>query len=60
MWILLSITVVHDFSFTKALGLGIVIVIGMGIVLFIAFIMLTLGQDLLGFVMGIIKEAMLR
>lgn len=60
VWILLSITVVHDFSFTKALSLGIVIVIGMGIVLFIAFIMLTLGQDLLGFVMGIIKEAMLR
>ena len=60
IYILLSITVIHDFSFFKAIGLFLVIVLGIGIVIFVLFAMLTLGQDLLGFVIGIFREATLR
>ena len=60
IYILLSITVIHDFSFFKAIGLFLVIVVGIGIVIFVLFAMLTLGQDLLGFVIGVFREATLR
>jgi len=60
VYLLLSITVIHDFSFFKAIGLLLVIVLGIGIVIFVLFAMLTLGQDLAGFVIGILREATLR
>ncbi|MEG1887642.1 MAG: Yip1 family protein, partial [Oscillospiraceae bacterium] len=60
IWMLISITIVHEFSFFKAIGMGLVIILGMGIAAFIVFIMLTLGQDLIGFLIGIFKEVTLR
>lgn len=58
--ILISITVVHDFTFFKAIGIAIITVIGMCIIAFIIFIMLSLGQNTLSFVVGIINEISLR
>ena len=58
--ILLSITVIHDFGFMKSAGLGIVIVIGMGIFGFVLFAVFSLAQDLISFVLGVIKEVALR
>lgn len=60
IYLLLSITVIHDFSFFKAIGLMLIIILGIGIVIFVIFATLTLGQDLLGFIIGILKEAALR
>lgn len=60
IYLLLSVTVIHDFSFFKAIGLMLIIVLGIGIVIFVLFAMLTLAQDLLGFVIGVSKEATLR
>ena len=58
--LLLSITVIHDFSFFKAIGTAIVVIFGMAIVAFVLFTMLTLWQELLGFVLGIFNEVALR
>lgn len=58
--LLLSITVVHDFSFFKAIGLALLIVIAMAIVGFVLFSMLTLLQNLLSFVIGVYNEIALR
>ena len=57
---LLSITVIHDFSFFKAIGGGAIILVGMGIAIFIIFIMLTLGQNLVAFILGVIQEAVIK
>lgn len=59
IWLLLSITVIHDFSFFKAIGMAIVIVVGMAISVFVIFAVLTLAQDTVSFVVGIVKELML-
>ena len=58
--LLLSITVIHDFGFMKSVGLGIVIIIGMGIFGFVLFAVFSLAQDLISFVLGVIKEVALR
>jgi len=58
--LLLSITVLHDFSFFKAIAIAIVSVIAMAIVVFLLFLILTLSQDLISFVIGIINEIALR
>ena len=60
IWMLLSITTIHDFTFFKAIGVGILIVVGMAIAMFIIFIMLTLGQNLIAFILGIIQEAIIK
>ena len=58
--ILLSVTVIHDFDFFKSIGTAVFTVVGMCIVGFVIFLMLTLFQDLLGFIVGIINEVTLR
>lgn len=58
--LLLSITVIHDFSFFKAMGMAIIIILGMAVVAFVLFSMLTLWQDMLGFVVGVFNEITLR
>ena len=60
VWLLLSITVIHDFTFFKAIWVGIIILLGMAIALFVIFIMLTLGQNLIAFILGIIQEAVIK
>lgn len=58
--ILLSVTVIHDFDFFKSIGTSILSIIGMCIVGFVIFLILTLFQDLLAFVLGIFNEVSLR
>lgn len=58
--LLLMITVIHEFSFFKAIASGIVTLIGMAIVAFVLFAMLTLWQDMIAFVIGLFNEATLR
>ena len=58
--LLLSITVIHDFSFFKAIAIAIVSVLAMAIVVFLLFLILTLSQDLISFVVGIVNEIALR
>lgn len=58
--LLLSITVIHDFNFFKAIGAALVTVLGMAIVAFVLFSMLTLWQDMIAFVIGIFNEITLR
>lgn len=58
--LLVSMMNVQEYTFSKALGMAIVSVIGMAIGAFVIFVVLTLGQDLIGFVVGIIKEIILR
>lgn len=58
--ILLSVTVIHDFDFFKAIGTSLLAVIGMCIVAFVLFLILTLFQDLLGFIISVINEITLR
>lgn len=60
IWLLLSITVIHDFSFFKAIGMAIVIILGMIVAVFVLFAVLTLSQDLISFVIGLFKEILLR
>lgn len=60
IYLLLSITVIHDFSFFKAVGMAIVIVLGMIVAVFVLFAVLTLSQDLISFVIGLFKEILLR
>lgn len=58
--LLLSITVVHEFTFFKAIGAAIATIVGMAVVAFVLFAMLTLWQDMLAFVIGLFNEATLR
>lgn len=58
--LLLSISVIHDFSFFKAIGVALAIILAMAIVAFVLFLILTLWQDALSFVLGLFNEILLR
>lgn len=58
--LLLMITVIHEFSFFKAIATALVTVLGMAIVAFVLFSMLTLWQDMLSFIIGLFNEVTLR
>ena len=58
--LLLSMVSIQEYTFSKAIGMAIVSVIGMAIGAFVIFVVLTLGQDFIGFIIGIIKEIVLR
>lgn len=58
--LLLSITIIHDFSFFKAIGTALATALGMAIVAFVLFSMLTLWQEILGFVLSVFNEVTLR
>lgn len=60
VFILIAVTVIHEFSFFKSIGTAVVTVIGMLIVAFAMFLMFTLLQDLVAFVLGIVNEITLR
>jgi hypothetical protein len=60
VYLLLSVTVIHDFSFFKAIFMMLVIIIGIAIVIFVIFAVLMLGQDLIGFVVSVFNELTLR
>lgn len=58
--LLLMITVIHEFSFFKAIATALATALGMAIVAFVLFSMLTLWQDMLSFIIGLFNEATLR
>lgn len=58
--VLIAMTAIQDFSFFKSVGIAIVTVIGMCIAAFILFIMLSLGQDAIGFIVSIVNEITMR
>lgn len=58
--LLLMITVIHEFSFFKAIATALATILGMAIVAFILFSMLTLWQDMISFIIGLFNEATLR
>lgn len=58
--LLISMTVLHDFSFFKSIGTAFLTVIGMGIAVFVIFIVLTLGQDAIAFIVSIVNEALMQ
>ena len=60
VWLLLSITTVHDFSFFKAVGMAVLILLGMAISIFVIFVMLTLGQNLIAFLLSVVQEIRMR
>lgn len=60
IYLLLSITEIHEFSFFKSMAAAVVILLGMALVAFVLFVMLTLWQDLIGFVLQIANEISLR
>jgi hypothetical protein len=58
--LLLGMTIVHDFSFFKSLALAAVILLGMFVIAFVIFVMLSLSQNLLNFVVQIFNEITMR
>ncbi|MBQ7726666.1 MAG: hypothetical protein IJT66_05925, partial [Clostridia bacterium] len=58
--LLIAITVVHDFSFFKAIGTALATVFSMAIVACVLFAMLTLWVNLAGWILGLYYEATLR
>lgn len=58
--LLLSITVIHDFSFFKAIGVALAVILAMAIVVFVLFLIFTLWQDAVSFILGLINEVTLR
>lgn len=58
--LLLSIMVIHDFTFFKSIFIALAIILGMAIVVFVLFVILTLWQDLLAFVIGLFNEVTFR
>lgn len=60
VWLLLSITTIHDFSFFKALGMTLLILLGMAVAIFVIFVMLTLGQNLIAFLLSVAQEIRMR
>lgn len=60
LWLLLAITIIHEFSFFKAIGSLIGTVLGMCLVGFIAFLLVVLAQDFVTFIGNLYREAFYR
>lgn len=58
--LLVAMTVVHEFDFFRSMGTAVLTVCGMMLAAFLIFICFMLVQDLIGFVVGIVREAALR
>jgi len=58
--LLLGMTIVHDFSFFKSIAMAVLILLGMFIIAFVIFVMLSLSQNLLNFVVQIFNEVTMR
>ena len=56
----IGMIIIHEYSLFKVVGISLLTVIGMMIVVFIIFMMLTLGQGCFAFVMNIISEILFR
>ena len=60
LWLLLAITIIHEFSFFKAIGALIGTILGMCLVGFIAFLLVVLGQDVVTFIFNLYREVFYR
>jgi hypothetical protein len=58
--LLLGITIIHDFSFFKSMAMAVLILVGMFVIAFVIFVMLSLSQNLLNFVVQIFNEVTMR
>ena len=58
--LLLGITIVHDFSFFKSMAMAALILLGMFVIAFVIFVMLSLSQNLLNFVVQVFNEVTMR
>ena len=58
--LLLGITIVHDFSFFKSMAMAVLILLGMFVIAFVIFVMLSLSQNLLNFVVQVFNEVTMR
>lgn len=58
--LLCAVCVIHEFDFFKAVATGIATVFGMTLIGFVIFMVLTLCQNFVGFIVGIIREVTLR
>lgn len=58
--LLLGMTIVHDFSFFKSMAMAVLILLGMFVIAFVIFVMLSLSQNLLNFVVQIFNEVTMR
>lgn len=60
IYLLLGITIVHDFSFFKSIAMAILILLGMFVVAFVIFVMLSLSQNVVNFIVQIFNEVTMR
>ena len=58
--LLLGMTIIHDFSFFKSMAMAVLILLGMFVIAFVIFVMLSLSQNLLNFVVQIFNEVTMR
>lgn len=58
--LLCAVCVIHEFDFFKAMSTGIATILGMVLIGFVIFMVLTLCQNFVGFIVGIIREVTLR
>ena len=60
IWLLLAITIIHEFSFFKAIGSLIGTILAMCLVGFILFLLVVLAQDFVTFLFNLYREAFYR
>ena len=58
--LLVGLSIIHDYSFFRAIGMGLATILGMCIVAFMILLVLTLFQDLLEFVRSVYNEIVYR
>ena len=60
VYLLLGMTIVQDFSFFKSMAMAVLVLLGMFIIAFVIFVMLSLSQNLLNFLVQIFNEVTMR
>ena len=58
--LLVELTIIHDYSFFRAIGMGIVTILGMVLCAFLILLVLTLFQDVLEFIRSVYNEVVFR
>ena len=60
VYLLLGMTIVQDFSSFKSMAMAVLVLLGMFIIAFVIFVMLSLSQNLLNFLVQIFNEVTMR
>ncbi len=58
--LLVALSNIHDYSFFRAIGMSLVTIVGMCLAAFLILLVLTLFQDLIGFVRTVVEEVIYR